>query len=119
MDLQDFLQRYTEEVYLARDPEAAARFIADPCLRHEHGHLVTMSLADNITRIRHFLDSASELSFSNAKVVDDGEHLVSCFDITMGSGDEARTVSGIEVFRVVDGKIVETWNSSVQPGAWG
>lgn len=119
MDLQEFLQRYTDEVYLARDPEAAARFIADPCLRHEHGHLVTMSLADNIARIRAFLDTASELEFSNAVVVADGEHLVSCFDITMGSGESARTVSGIEVFKVVDGRITETWNSSVQPGAWG
>lgn len=119
MDLNEFLQRYTDEVYLARDPEAAARFIADPCLRHEHGHLVTMSLADNIERIRHFVESVDELAFSNAVVVTDDEHLVSCFDITMGSGPDARTVSGIEVFRVVDGKITETWNSSVQPGAWG
>jgi predicted SnoaL-like aldol condensation-catalyzing enzyme len=44
---------------------------------------------------------------------------VSCFDITIGDGPEARVVSGIEVFRIVDGLITETWNSSVQPGAWG
>ncbi len=119
MDLTDFLQRYTNEVYLARDPEAAARFIADPCLRHEHGHLVTMALADNVARIRGFLESSPVIDVTNAVVVADHQHVVSCFDITIGTGDEAHTVSGVEVFRVVDGKITETWNSSVQPGPWG
>jgi hypothetical protein len=119
VDLVDFLQRYTEDVYLARDPEAAARYIADPCLRHEHGHLVTMPLADNIERIRGFLASSPHLAFDNRVVVTDDQHVVSCFDITIGDGTEARVVSGIEVFRIVDGLITETWNSSVQPGAWG
>jgi predicted SnoaL-like aldol condensation-catalyzing enzyme len=119
MDLIDFLQRYTDEVYLARDPDAAARFIADPCLRHEQGHLVTMSLADNIARIRGFLDSAPDIAFANRVVVADDERLVSCYDITIGTGDTAQVVSGIEVFRVVDGLITETWNTAAQPGAWG
>ncbi len=119
MDLADFLQRYTEDVYLARAPEAAARYIADPCLRHEHGHLVTMSIADNMARIRAFLESAPEVAFANRVVVQDGEFVTSCFDITFGTGAAAQVVSGIEVFRVVDGMIVETWNSTVQPGAWG
>lgn len=33
--------------------------------------------------------------------------------------DFLQTLSGIEIFRVVDGKITETWNSSIQAGAWG
>jgi hypothetical protein len=119
MDLTDFLQRYTDEVYLARDPDAAARFIADPCLRHEQGHLVTMSLADNIARIRGFLDSAPDIAFANRVVVADDVQLVSCYDITIGTGDTAQVVSGIEVFRVVDGLITETWNTAAQPGPWG
>ena len=123
MDLNDFLQRYTEEVYLARDPEAAARFIADPCLRHEPGELVVMSLADNIARIRGFLESAPELAFSNAVVVEQGEFLVSCYNIRIGAGDDdsegTTVISGVEMFRVVDGKITETWNSPAQAGAWG
>ena len=115
MELIEFLHRYTNEVYAARDPEAAARFIADPCLRHEHGHLEVMSLADNIARIRRFLLSADNISVTNSRIVADAEHVVSCYEITIG--DEL--LSGIEVFRVVDAKITETWNSSAQPGAWG
>jgi hypothetical protein len=114
VDLVEFLNRYTNDVYTKRNPSAAANFISDPCLRHEHGHLVTMSLSDNIDRIAAFL-KLGEISIVNRLVARDSEHVVSCFDIAI-NGD---VVSGIEVFRVVNGKITETWNSSVQPGAWG
>ncbi len=119
MDLTDFLQRYTDEVYIARKPEAARDFIADPCLRHEHGHLVTMSIDENISRIRDFLARATTMQFDNVVVVKDDTHVASAYDITFGSGDDLKTVSGIEIFRVVNGKITETWNSAIQPGAWG
>ena len=116
MDLADFLHRYTDDVYHATDPEAAVRYIADPCLRHEHGELVTMSLADNLDRIRAFLATAPGVRITNRLLVVGSDGLVSsCFEITIGD----QTVSGIEVFRVVDGLITETWNSTVQAGAWG
>jgi predicted SnoaL-like aldol condensation-catalyzing enzyme len=115
VDLIEFLNRYTADVYTARDPDAARRYIADACLRHEHGELVTMSIEDNITRIRAFLDHNPEIAFANRVAFADEHHVASCFDITIGS----TTVSGVEVFRIVDGLITETWNSTVQPGAWG
>jgi predicted SnoaL-like aldol condensation-catalyzing enzyme len=119
MNLIDFLQRYTDEVYLARNPEAARKYIADPCLRHEHGHLVTMSIEENIRRVRDFLAHASRMDFENAVLVADDQLVASAYNITFGNGDEVQTVSGIEIFRVENGKITETWNSSAQPGAWG
>ena len=119
MDLVDFFNRYTNEVYLARDASAAARFIADPCLRHEHGRLEVMSLADNMARMQHLLDRTTAMEFENSVDVHDGSHYVSCYNLTFINGDERQTISGIEVFRVVDGLITETWNSTTQPGAWG
>lgn len=119
MSLTDFLQRYTDDVYMARNPEAARNYIADPCLRHEHGHLVSMSIEENMARVRDFLAHATTMKFDNVVLVDDGRHVASAYDITFGNGDSQQTVSGIEIFRVVDGKITETWNSSTQPGAWG
>lgn len=119
MDLTDFLQRYTDDVYIARNPEAARNFIADPCLRHEHGHLVTMSIDDNVARIGDFLARATTMNFDNMVVVKDETHVASAYNISFGNGDDVQTVSGIEIFRVVNGKITETWNSAIQPGAWG
>lgn len=115
-DLRDFLARYTEEVYLARDPEAARRFIADPCLRHEQGELIVMSLADNIKRITGFVEQFPNLNFANTVVVAEDDHLVSCYEIELAPGE---MLSGVEVFKVVDGKITETWNTKALPGRWG
>lgn len=114
--MYDFLDRYTNEVYLARNPEAARQFIADPCLRHEHGELVTMSIEENIERIASFLAQFPKIDFANRHVVADAENVVSCFDLTLGEGT---VVSAVEVFKIVDGKITETWNTKPAPGAWG
>jgi glyoxylase-like metal-dependent hydrolase (beta-lactamase superfamily II) len=64
MDLHRFLDDYTNDVYLARDPEAARRFIADPCLRHEHGELVVMGIEENISRVQAFLDQFPSIDFA-------------------------------------------------------
>jgi hypothetical protein len=116
VDLRDFVDRYLTEVYVARDAEAARRFIADPCLRHEHGELVVLSLDDNIARIRGFLDQYPGIEFTNRLVVADAGHVVAVADFDLGNG---HVLSAVEAFKVVDGKITETWNTKPAPGAWG
>jgi predicted SnoaL-like aldol condensation-catalyzing enzyme len=113
--LSDFLDRYADEVYGARDAQAARRFIADPCLRHECGSLVAMSIDDNVARIADFLRGVDQFDVTNACFVEAGEFATSCYDITTSTG----VISGIEVFRVVDGLIVEAWNSVPAHGPWG
>jgi predicted SnoaL-like aldol condensation-catalyzing enzyme len=115
MDLRKFLDDYTNDVYLARNPEAARRYIADPCLRHEHGELVVMGIEENIARVQAFLDQFPSIDFANRCVVTDNDHVVSCFDLRMGD----QYVSAVEVFKIVDGKIAETWNTKPAAGAWG
>ena len=46
---------------------------------------------------------------------DSAEFATVCFNLHFAGG----TMSGIEVFRVIDDRIVETWNSTVQPNRWG
>jgi predicted SnoaL-like aldol condensation-catalyzing enzyme len=116
MDLVAWLDDYINEIYVARDAEAARRFIADPCLRHEHGELVTMSMEQNIARITAFLDKYPSITFVNRCVVANGDHVVTCFDATLSNGS---VISGVEVFKVVDGKVTETWNSLPGTRAWG
>ncbi len=116
MDLVTFLNDYINDIYVARDPEAARRFIADPCLRHEHGELVTMSIEQNIARITAFIDKYPGVTFVNRCVVADNDHVVTCFDATLEGGG---VISAVEVFKVINGKITETWNSLPTSGAWG
>jgi predicted SnoaL-like aldol condensation-catalyzing enzyme len=116
MDLRDFLDRYTDDVYQARNAEAARRFIADPCLRHESGELISLSLDDNVKRVTSFLAQYPAARFVNRHVLVDVEHITTCYDIHL---DNRVTISGMEIFRVVDGLIVETWNAKPGQGAWG
>ncbi len=115
MEPVDVVQAYFDEVYAGRDPSAAERFIADPCLRHEHGQLIEMTLAQNIERIAHFLDTAPDLAYASPVLTGNGEYVTSCFDLMF----DGAAISGIEVFRVVDARITETWNSTTQKGRWG
>lgn len=119
MDLHAFIQEYTDAVYHNRDPEAASRYIADPCIRHEHGHQVVMSLAENKARIAGFLASASDVRFDNAAVVAEGDLYAAAYQFSFTANGTRRTLSGMEIFKVVDGKIVETWNSAAGEGPWG
>ena len=119
VDLHAFIQEYTEAVYHARNPAAAARFIADPCIRHEHGHRVVMSLADNIARIADFLEHASNVRFEYAATLAEGELYSAAYQFTFDSEGKEQTLSGMEIFRVQDGKITETWNSAAGAGPWG
>ncbi len=119
MDLREFLQEYTDAVYHAANPEAAGRFIADPCIRHEHGHQVILTLAENKARIADFLAQAGKVSFNNSVVLAEGDLLASAYEFSFGPAGNQTTMSGIEVFKIQDGKISETWNTSAGQGAWG
>jgi predicted SnoaL-like aldol condensation-catalyzing enzyme len=119
VDLHAFIQEYTDTVYHRRDPEAAARFIADPCVRHEHGHEVVMSLAENKARVAGFLAQAQNVRFENAIALAEGDLYASAYQFSFVADRKESTRSGIEIFRIRDGKIVETWNSAAGEGVWG
>lgn len=120
MDLKQFIQDYTEQVYHAQDAEAAARFIADPCIRHEHGHQVVMTLAENKKRIAGFFTQFANGRFTYVAEVAEGNLYSAAYqcEFTDPVG-ERQTFSGIEIFKIVDGKITETWNAAAGQGPWG
>lgn len=119
MDLHAFIQAYTDAVYHDRDADAAARFIADPCIRHEHGQRVVMSLAENKARIAAFLAQAGNVRFENAAALAEGELYAAAYQFSFVADGDGSTMSAIEIFRLRDGKIVETWNSAAGEGPWG
>ena len=120
MDLRQFIQQYTDDVYHAGDPAAAARFIADPCIRHEHGHRVVMPLAENQVRIAGFLAQCANPRFSYVAELADGNLYSAAYECEFTASDGARqTFSSIEIFKIEGGKITETWNPSGGQGAWG
>jgi predicted SnoaL-like aldol condensation-catalyzing enzyme len=119
VDLHAFIKEYTDTVYHARDPQAADRFIADSCIRHEHGYQVVMTLAENKARIAGFLDSVSELRFEFVAAAAENDVYTAAYQFSCLENGREVTRSAIEIFRVRDGKIVETWNTSAEEGPWG
>jgi predicted SnoaL-like aldol condensation-catalyzing enzyme len=119
MDLHAFIQDYTDAVYHARDPEALARFVADPCIRHEHGHQLVMSLAENKARVAGFLARATNVRFENAAALAEGDLYAAAYQFTFEAEGKPQTLSGIEIFRIQNHRITETWNSTAGQGAWG
>jgi predicted SnoaL-like aldol condensation-catalyzing enzyme len=119
MDLHRFIAEYTEAVYHQKNPEAAGRFIADPCIRHEHGHREVMTLEENKARIGGFLASVANPRFRFVSAAAEGELYASAYEFTFETDTGSTTLSGIEIFRIQDGRITETWNSPVGEGPWG
>ena len=118
-DLHQFIADYTELVYHRRDPEAAGRFIADPCIRHEHGHRVVMTLAENKQRIAGFLVTATNLRFTYNATLAENDLFAAAYEFSFEAEGASRTFSGLEIFRIHDGKITETWNAAAGEGPWG
>jgi predicted SnoaL-like aldol condensation-catalyzing enzyme len=103
------------------DVDMAAELLADNLVRHGVGEVTTLTNAESVQQVVDFWRSVDSLHL-DLKVVlegDDGEHVAIVFDstITAKDGNES-SLAGIEVFRVVDGKITEIWNCSFQQGLW-
>ena len=62
-----------------------------------------------------------ELHFELKRVIvgDDGEHVVIVYDSTMTNKDGSdMQIGSMEIFRVVDGRILEVWNCGYGQGVW-
>ncbi len=112
---EHLIARYLEEVYTGRDPEAARRYLADPCVRHGHGVVLTLSLDDNVARIRQFHEEHPDFVCTASRIFAGPEHTVLCYDLDLGDGN---LLSAVEVFRIVDGTVTENWNTVPTSGAW-
>ena len=50
---------------------------------------------------------------------DDGEHVAIVYQSPMELKDGTNTtISSMEIFRVVDGRIIEVWNCGYKQGVW-
>ncbi len=115
-DLAAFIRDYLAKVYDARDPEAARNFIGETCVRRTHGETLTISIDDNVARIRAFQTNNPDFVCTVHQVFGGTDHAVLCYDLDWGDGV---WTSATEVFRIVDGRIVENWNTRPLPNAWG
>ena len=115
----DFIRRYLVELYGNRRLDLIGEFIGDPQIRHSGGETTTLSLAANTERVADLFETYSTLDFWPEILLAHGD-LVTCVwnaNLTPRAG-ETLEFSAIELFRIVDQRIVEVWNAKETAGHW-
>lgn len=109
------VRRYLDEIYHEGQLEVVREICGDPMLRHDPGTLTEMSHEAQIARIAADLPQWQPW-FTAEVLAGDAEHAVLVWSAHGRTAE--RVLSGIEVFRVVDGRITDVWNTPYGTEAW-
>ena len=119
---REVVELYNLVVWNQRDFALAEELLGETVIRHEVGaeaHVLTHEQA--VGRIVDMWEITEDIRFYLNLVVagDDGEHVAIVYEspIKMKDGTQT-TIGSMEVFRVVDGRIVEVWNCGYKQGIW-
>lgn len=111
----EVVRRYLDEIYHEGRTEVVREICGDPLVRHDPGSVRELTHADQIARIE--ADLPRWQPFFTADVLaGDGEFAVLVWSASGRTAE--RVMSGIEVFRVVDGRIADVWNAPYADQAW-
>ena len=118
---REVVELYNLVVWNQRDFALAEELMGDTVIRHQVGQAVTLTHRQAVQRIVEHWEMFDELRFNLNVVVagDDGEHVAIVYQSTMTAKDGARIdIGSLEIFRVVDGRIIEVWNCGHGQGVW-
>ena len=106
---------YNLEVWNKGRIELVPELCAEQMTRYDANSVTTLDLDEQIARIRHNYDELRP-TFEPIILAGDDEYVTLVWNVT--GRDPNWKWCGIEVFRVVDGKIVEVWNGPYVDGRW-
>ncbi|MBB2772787.1 MULTISPECIES: nuclear transport factor 2 family protein [Mycolicibacterium] len=118
---REVVELYNLQVWNERDFALARELMGDTVVRHDVGESVTLTHEQAVQRIVDHWAMFDTVRFDLNLVVagDDGEHVAIVYQSPMTLKDgTTTTISSMEVFRVVDGRITEVWNCGYKQGIW-
>ena len=118
---REVVELYNLVVWNERDFALAEELMGDTVIRHEVGEALTLTHRQAVQRIVEHWEMFDKLRFDLNVVVagDDGEHVAIVYGSSMELKDGTRIdVGSMEIFRVVDGRIIEVWNCGHKQGVW-
>ncbi len=137
LSAREVVASYVERVWNRGDSSGVLEYCADPYTRHDAGSTRVMSHTEQLKRVtsERAAGTAADgrsLHFQTLLLAGDGRDVTWVWNMTGPTGtelaesgvaaevvgDELR-ICGIEVFRVVEGRITEVWNSPPMAGHWG
>jgi len=118
---REVVEQYNLVVWNQRDFALAEELLGDTVIRHDVGEATTLTHAEAVARVVDHWAMFETIRFDLNLVVagDDGEHVAMVYQSPMKLKDGTETTIGsMEIFRVVDGRIVEVWNCGYKQGVW-
>ncbi|MCA2355820.1 nuclear transport factor 2 family protein [Mycobacterium intracellulare] len=119
---REVVEAYNLVAWNNQDLALAGERLAGSVVRHEAGGARALTRAQAVQRIVDIWEMFTALRFELNLVVagDDDEHVAIAYQATMTLKDGTKnSIGSIEIFHVVDGRIVEVYNCGHQQGAWG
>lgn len=118
---REVVELYNLVVWNKRDFALADEVLGDTVTRHDVGEAQVLTHEEAIARVVDTWEMFDTIRFDLELVVagDDGEHVAVVYQspMTLKDGTEV-SIGSMEIFRVVDGRIVEVWNCGHKQGVW-
>jgi predicted SnoaL-like aldol condensation-catalyzing enzyme len=118
---REVVELYNLVVWNERDFALADELMGDTVIRHDVGEAKTLTHEQAVQRIVDTWDMFDKLRFDLNMVIpaEGGELVTLVYESPMTTKDgHEMTISSMEIFRVVDGRIVEVWNCGYKQGVW-
>ena len=118
---REVVEQYNLVVWNTRDFALAEELLGDSVTRHEVGEVHVLTREEAVRRVADTWEMFDEIRFDLNLIVagDDGEHVALVYQspMTLKDGTEI-CIGSMEIFRVVDGRIIEVWNCGYKQGVW-
>jgi predicted SnoaL-like aldol condensation-catalyzing enzyme len=118
---REVVELYNLVVWNEKNFELADELMGETVIRHDVGEAHTLTHEQAVDRIVDTWGMFDKIRFDLNLLVagDDGEYVTIVYESPMTSKDGSETtISSMEIFRVVDGRITEVWNCGYKQGVW-
>lgn len=118
---REVVEQYNWVVWNEKDFALADELLGETVTRHDVGEAKVLTHEEAVNRVVDHWAMFETIRFDLNLIVagDDGEHVAIVYESPMTFADgNAMTVSSMEIFRVIDGRITEVWNCGYKQGVW-
>ena len=118
---REVVELYNLVVWNEKDFALADELMGESVIRHDVGESVILTHEQAVKRVVDTWKMFDKLRFDLKLVIagEDGEFVTLVYESPMTTKDgHETTISSMEIFRVVEGRIVEVWNCGYKQGVW-
>lgn len=118
---REVVELYNLVVWNEKDFALAEELLGDTVTRHGVGEVKVLTHTEAVARVVDTWAMFETIRFDLNLVVADAdcEHVVIVYQSPMVLKDGTETtISSMEVFRVIDGRITDVWNCGYKQGVW-